>query len=98
MSNIQEFITKYVRETLQDGLDDYNFDGVSFGVIREVLEEMGYELSDDSEVLDEVMYTNGWEFDYHQYIFKNGEYTGYSLYGSLYYGTHRIRKYEVNRE
>ena len=39
--------------------------------------------------------TNGWRCDYYMYIWKNGEYTGYALHGSYYYGDHKIELNEV---
>ena len=45
--------------------------------------------------MDEMIELNGWECDYYLYIWKDGEYTGYALQGSYYYGDHKIELNEV---
>ena len=94
--NLKEFINQSIKDILKDGVHECVLDGASYSMIEDILCEMGYQLSDNSDCVEEVMYTNGWEHDYYQYIFQNGIYTGYYLFGSLYYGNHRIEKDEIN--
>lgn len=96
-NNLLKLIEIYVKETLNDGLQECDLNGASYDIIDKVLCNMGYRLSGDSECFDEAMFTNSWEHDYHMYIFNGDEYTGYYLYGSLYYGQHRIKKDETDR-
>jgi len=96
-NNLPKLIEIYIKETLNDGLQECDLSGASYDTIDRVLHNMGYKLSSDDEYFDEVMFTNGWEHDYHMYIFNGDEYTGYYLYGSLYYGQHRIGKDEIDR-
>ena len=50
---------------------------------------------DNEFEMDEMIELNGWECDYYLYIWKDGEYTGYALQGSYYYGDHKIELNEV---
>lgn len=96
-NNLPKLIEVYIKETLSDGLQECDLSGASYGTIDRVLHNMGYRLSSDNKYFDEAMYTNSWEHDYYMYIFKDSDYTGYCLYGSLYYGNHKIEKDETDR-
>ena len=67
-------------------------------IVSEICTNCGYILSSDKEQIYDDIETNGWQCDYYMYIWKNGEYTGYALHGSYYYGDHKIEKDEIYRE
>lgn len=94
---IKQLVEDWVNEALEDGPQECILDGAWYNLIKVTLENAGYNLSSDPECLDDVMYTNSWEYDYYQYILKDGKYTGYVLVGSLYFGQHRIEKDETDR-
>ena len=91
-----ETIKNNVESTLCEGIKECNLDGAWYSLIKDTLGKMGYKLSSSDEVFDDYMDTNGWECDYCQYIFKDNDYIGYYLAGSLYFGQHEIIKDETN--
>lgn len=94
---MKEVIENWVKDKLKDGPVECNLDGAWFNLIKNVLENTGYSLSNSPDRLDDWNELNGWQCDYSQYIFKDQEYTGFLLYGSYYYGEHKIEKDETNR-
>lgn len=87
---IKALLESYVKTTLQNGLTECDLSYIPYDTIKSCLEDLGYQLSDSPDRHDDVMYTNGWEHDYSMHIWKDGEYTKYYLYGSLYYGNNKI--------
>ena len=97
MRNVKDTIW----EVLSDGLTEWDFSEYPFGKVRDVLEEQGYTLGDEpgENCPDYVTdWTNGWELDYWAYIYKDGQYTGYMLHGSFWYGTCYLMKYDVSNQ
>lgn len=93
---LTETIKNNVESTLCKGIKECILDGAWYSLIKDTLNKMGYKLSSSNKVLDEYMDINGWQCDYSQYIFKDNNYIGYYLLGSLYYGEHEIIKDETN--
>ena len=89
---LREFLTNRVKSVLKEGLKACNLSYIPYSIIKETLKSFGYTVSEDTEYEEDVMYTNSWKHDYHMYIWKDNKYTGYYLYGSLYYGTNAIEK------
>ena len=87
-----KLLFKYTKSELENGLDECDLSCIPYSIIKAALNQLGYTLSESNSYEDDVMYTNGWEYDYHMYIWKDGEYTGYYLCGSLYYGDNEIKK------
>lgn len=89
---IQKILLSLVKTELSDGLKECDLSCIPYSIIKTGLEQLGYTLSESEEYEDDVMYTNGWEYDYYMNIWKDGKYTGYHLTGSLYYGNNEIKK------
>ena len=89
---LQTILFNCVKHELEGGLKECDLSCIPFSIIKDGLEELGYTLSESEKYEEDIMYTNGWEHDYYMYIWKDGEYTGYCLSGSLYYGDNEIKK------
>lgn len=90
---IHNILLNYVKSELENRLEECDLSCIPYSIIEAALKQLGYTLSSNEEdENDEVMYTNGWEHDYHMCIWKDGKYTGYHLTGSLYYGDNEIKK------
>ena len=89
---IQTVLLNRVKCELEDGLKECDLSCIPYSIINDALKQLGYTLSESEKYEDDVMYTNGWEHDYHMYKWKDGKYTGYYLCGSLYYGDNEIKK------
>jgi hypothetical protein len=89
---IQTILLNCVKTKLAHRLEECDLSCIPYSIIKAGLNQLGYTLSESENYEDDVMYTNGWEYDYHMYIWKDGEYTGYYLCGSLYYGDNEIKK------
>lgn len=90
----KDVLLNIVKTELNGGLKECDLSCIPFSIIKDGLEQLGYTLSESEEYEDDVMYTNGWEHDYYMCIWKDGEYTGYHLTGSLYYGDNEIKKWD----
>ena len=91
---IQTVLLNRVKCELEDGLKECDLSCIPYSIINDALKQLGYTLSESEKYEDDVMYTTGWEHDYHMYIWKDGKYTGYYLCGSLYYGDNEIKKWD----
>lgn len=91
---IHEVLLSLVKTKLNNGLEECDLSCIPYSIIKDGLEQLGYTLSESKEHEDDIMYTNGWEYDYYMYIWKDGKYTGYNLIGSLYYGDNEIKKWD----
>lgn len=92
---IKKLAIEEIQNKLKDGLKECSLPPVVFHIIKHTLSNLGYYLSDNEFEMDEMIELNGWECDYYLYIWKDGEYTGYALQGSYYYGDHKIELNEV---
>ena len=90
----KDVLLNIVKTELSGGLKECDLSCIPFSIIKDGLEQLGYTLSESEEYEEDVMYTNGWEHDYYMCIWKDGEYTGYHLTGSLYYGDNEIKKWD----
>ena len=90
--DIQTILINCVKTKLADRLKGCDLSCIPYSIIASGLNQLGYTLSESKTYEDDIMDTNGWEYDYRMYIWKDGKYTGYCLYGSLYYGDNKIKK------
>ena len=86
-----------IEKLLTNGLGEIDFSDYPFGKVADVLEKLGFQLSESKDSYQDLCdWVNGWELDYLAYILdKKDNYTGYLLKGSFYYGTCYMMKENV---
>jgi len=63
-----KLLFKYAKSELENGLDECDLSCIPYSIIKAGLEQLGYTLSESEEYEDDIMYTNGWEYDYYMCI------------------------------
>jgi len=65
---IHEVLLNLVKTKLNNGLEECDLSCIPYSIIKAGLEQLGYTLSESEEYEDDIMYTNGWEYDYYMCI------------------------------